>query len=283
MGYFHVYTKGLEDRLIFRDRDDFIVGMNLVAVVCFSTNVRVLAFVLMSNHVHFVLNGPRAEVEWFICLYKNLLSRYLRGRYGCDGFLRRVETSTDCVDCSGDALKRLIAYVLNNSVKAGIKCVPQGYEWSSARCYFNAMDTSLDTREVGTLGVDEARALFHSKKRLPMQWRVCSTGYVIPESYVDVVEVERCYGSCRSFEYFLSSSLSVRRGVNENMSFSDTVLRAAMIELLEKKYLVTDVSELDDFLKSHLVRDLKSRFASPTQQLARIVGMTIQEVLKRLE
>ena len=79
-----MYTKGLEDRLIFRDREDFIAGMNLVAVVCFSVDVKLLAFVLMSNHVHFVVKGSRAEVDRFICLYKNLLSRYLKGRYGVE-------------------------------------------------------------------------------------------------------------------------------------------------------------------------------------------------------
>ena len=42
MAYYHVYTKGLEDREIFRDRDDFIMGMTLVAVVAFKIDVRVL-------------------------------------------------------------------------------------------------------------------------------------------------------------------------------------------------------------------------------------------------
>lgn len=283
MGYFHVYTKGLEDRLIFSDREDFIAGMNLLAVICFGSNVRLLAFVLMSNHVHFVVRGARADVERFIRMYKNLLSRYLSKRYDCEGFLRRLETRVDDVDGHGDALKRLIAYVLNNPVKAGIGCVPQGYEWSSARCYFNDMDPSLDTRCVGELGVDKARALFHSKKVLPADWRVSSSGYVIPESYIDVEDVERVFGSCRSFEYFLSSSLSARKGINENVTFSDSVLRAAMDELLKKKYLVADVRDLDEFLKSHLVRDLKTRFGAPSQQLARVVGMTLREVLRRLE
>lgn len=282
MGYFHVYTKGLEDRLIFRDREDFIAGMNLVAVVCFSVEVRLLAFVLMSNHVHFVVRGSREEAERFINLYKNLLSRYLRRRYGAEMFLRRVETSVDAVESEGDGLKRLIAYVLNNPVKAGIGCVPQGYEWSSARCYFSHMDYSLDTRPVGQLGVDMARAMFHTKKRLPAEWRVCTSGYVIPQSYIAVEEAERCFGSSRSFEYFLSSSLTARKGVNENVTFSDAVLKAAMVELLEKKYLVSDVSELDDFLRSHLVRDLKQRFGAPTQQLARVIGMRLSEVLRCL-
>lgn len=282
MGYFHVYTKGLEEALVFRDREDFVAGMNLVAVVCFSVNVRLLAFVLMSNHVHFVVKGSRAEAERFITLYKNLMSRYLRGRYGCAAFLRRVETSVMPVECENDGLKRLIAYVLNNPVKAGIMCVPQGYEWSSARCYFNSMDNTLDTRMVGEFGVDEARALFHSKKKLPADWRVCSSGYVTPESYIDVGEVEKCFGTCRSFEYFLSSSLSVRKSISENVTFSDAVLEAAMGELLDKKYGVSEVGDLDGFLRSHLVRDLKSRFGAPTQQLARVVGMSLKEVLRCL-
>lgn len=124
--------------------------------------------------------------------------------------------------------------------------------------------------------------MFHSKKRLPAEWRVCSSGYVIPESYVDAAEVERCFGTCRSFEYFLSSSLSVRRGVNDSIAFSDDVLKTAMVELLEKKYIAAEVCELDDFLRSHLVRDLRQRFGAPTQQLARVVGLSLSEVLRCL-
>jgi hypothetical protein len=135
---------------------------------------------------------------------------------------------------------------------------------------------------VGEFGVDEARALFHSKKRLPADWRVCSSGYVVPESYIDVGEVEKCFGTSRSFEYFLSSSLSVRKSISENVTFSDAVLEAAMDELLDKKYGVSEVGDLDGFLRSHLVRDLKSRFGAPTQQLARVVGMSLKEVLRCL-
>ena len=33
---------------------------------------------------------------------------------------------------------------MNNPVKAGINCVATGYEWSSARCYFNQIDLTAD-------------------------------------------------------------------------------------------------------------------------------------------
>ena len=53
-------TDHFEDSLWFRDEEDFKVAMNYVAIqaVC-SPDVVVLAFILMSNHVHFVLLGTR--------------------------------------------------------------------------------------------------------------------------------------------------------------------------------------------------------------------------------
>ena len=283
MAYYHVYTKGLEDRLLYRDRDDFIAGMNMVAIVCFSVDVKLLAFVLMSNHLHFVVLGSKEKVDKFIWLYKNLLSRYLKGKYGDVKFLRHLETSVSLVDNVGDNLKRLIAYVLNNPVKAGINCVPQGYEWSSARCYFNATDSSTDTVFIGSLGTEEARRILRSKKRLPAHWRLNSSGYIIPESYIDIDSVERCFVRSRSFEYFLSSSLSAKKGLSENIAFSDSVLKMALSELLEKKYEVSHVGQMDDFLKKHMLRDLKSRFGTPVQQLARVVEMSVSDVLRLLE
>lgn len=282
MAYYHVYTKGLEDCEMFRDREDFITGMNLLAVVCFTVDVRLLAFVLMNNHVHFVIKGSYREVEKFISLYKNLLSRYLGRRYSLVKFLHRLETSISVVD-EGDALRRLIAYVLNNPVKAGINCMPQGYEWSSARCYFNQCDNSSDTCTVGELGVVFARSIFHTNKKLPADWRVNNSGYVVPESYVDVRAVEMCYGRSRSFEYFLSASLANKRSLAENIVFKDEILRSALNELLEKKYDVADIADLDEFMTKHLLRDLRSRFTASHKQLARVVGLKVDQVMRYLE
>ena len=52
--YYHVYTKGLEDDVIFRNREDFVAGMNYVPVSLKNAGVDVIVFVLMSNHFHFL-------------------------------------------------------------------------------------------------------------------------------------------------------------------------------------------------------------------------------------
>ena len=70
MRYYHVYTKGLDSDIIFRDDEDYIAGMNIVAITHFKGSVKILAFVLMSNHFHFVIYGNRVSVIQFINIYK---------------------------------------------------------------------------------------------------------------------------------------------------------------------------------------------------------------------
>ena len=55
-----VSTDHLEEGLWFREEEDFKVGMNYVAVQVSQSGVTILAFILMSNHVHFILScmGP---------------------------------------------------------------------------------------------------------------------------------------------------------------------------------------------------------------------------------
>ena len=132
-------------------------------------------------------------------------------------------------------------------------------------------------------GVAKQRELFHSKKRLPAHWRVTSLGYVLPQSYVDFELVERLFGRSRSFEYFLSRSLAHRTSVNENVIFSDAVVNAALNELLDKKYGALSVNELDDFLKRNIIRDLKGRFSATAKQLARLMEIPLNDVLRYLE
>jgi REP element-mobilizing transposase RayT len=60
-------TDHLEESLWFREDEDFKVGMNYVAIeVARKPNVSVLSFILMSNHVHFVLKGTREDAIAFV-------------------------------------------------------------------------------------------------------------------------------------------------------------------------------------------------------------------------
>ena len=122
MKYFHAYTKGLEDKQLFRDREDFIAGMNLLAVVCSTfPQLKLLAFVLMSNHVHFMLYGTEPHAKKFIDMYKSTLSKYLHSKYRVSKYLRHLITTVSEVSLENEGLKRLIAYVLGNDIQVYTK------------------------------------------------------------------------------------------------------------------------------------------------------------------
>ena len=49
---YHVCTEGMEKKLFFRDRQDYISGMNSIPICAVRSGVHILAFCLMDNHVH---------------------------------------------------------------------------------------------------------------------------------------------------------------------------------------------------------------------------------------
>ena len=278
MRYYHVYTKGLEDGIIFRDRDDYIAGMNMVAVAHFKTGVCILAFVLMSNHFHFVIYGRKSDVLRFINLYKVSVSRFVQHKYGDRSILKRVLTSCDEIYIHDEGLKRVIAYVLDNPVKSGICCLASNYEWGSGRCYFTGRQNIVDGISVGSIHTEERRQILHSKVALTSEYILGSSGYVDPHSYVDSGLVEKIFVRPKSFEYFLATSASSRKPQKDVLMFSDTVVKAALQDLLRNKY-GESVSSLDLDMQKHLLLDLRKHFNASAKQLSRISGLPLKFVL----
>lgn len=136
--YYLVTTAHLEEALWFRDDEDFAVAMNYVAIQAgLSPSVIVISFILMSNHVHFVLYGTRAEVEAFVNSFKGRYSKFLRQKYRTKEFLRR--NSLDINEISREeteALERAIAYVQMNCVAANICLHPCQYPWGTGSAFF---------------------------------------------------------------------------------------------------------------------------------------------------
>ena len=284
--YYHVYTKGLEDDVIFRNREDFVAGMNYVPVSLKNAGVDVIVFVLMSNHFHFLVHGDKLSALKFIDSYKRLISRYVRNVHGVAKLLRTVDTGCSETDMNDDALKRLIAYILNNPVKAGVNCFPQNYEWGSGKCYFSNIDYTRNSRPLSELGTRERRNLLHSRAILEDNYLINSQGYVEPESYIRKDLVEKIFRSARSFEYFLStSSREQRRDSSEESKlfvFSDTLVLAGVNEILEKRYESLDVSELSEFNRTKLILELRKLFNAPPKQIARVLGLPLREVVNSL-
>ena len=281
--YYHIYTKGLEDDVIFRAEEDYIVGMNYVPVVLYSKDILMLAFVLMSNHFHFVAYSGEHVAYEFINLYKTLISRYMFEKYGVRELLRKVSVGVSVIADDKDALMDKIAYALNNPIAAGINCFATGYEWGSGRCYFAGMNYSDTSVPLKSYSIRAQRKLLHSHIKLPQNYLVTSRGYVDPISYVDWPSVERLFHTALSLQYHLNMSRKNNNPSRYSLSFSDELLFNVVSQMLDKQYGGLSVSELSQESLSFLVKDLNRRFNSSPKQLARILKLPLQLVVSILK
>lgn len=301
--YWLITTDHLEDRLLFKDAEDFRVGMNYVAVQVHKKQVAVLVFILMSNHLHFILHCMRDEVEWFMNDWKKEYSKYLRSKYGCREHLRGNGVDIRPIPLENEALERALAYVQMNCVAANICGSPGDYPWGTGNCFFQVPMTGFPglaekpdrpmviaepgSRPLAGMADRERYRLLHSKADLPGEWLMAESGYILPASYVRKDLVEKAFRAPKRMNYFLQSSskakLRLETGEQSLPAFRDQVIVSALPDLCWSLFRKQHVLELSPEQLLELMRQLRFRFAANVNQIARITGMSYEEAAAYLD
>ena len=280
-----VTTAHLLEGLWFRDESDFKVGMNHVAIVAATSQALVIAFILMSNHVHFVLQGTYEECLLFITRFKKLYGQYFSHKYGSKELLRRNDVDLKELRPGDESLERAIAYVQMNSVAANICLNANEHCWGTGNLFFNP--SLVEGEPVETLSLRARRNLLRSHIEVPSRYRVLPEGYISPASYVQVSFVESLFRTPKRMNYFLQNSSKAKRqsefGENDAPAFRDQVLSAALQDLCRSTFHCAGVSELSDERKGELLRQLRYRFSANPNQLARVSGLSYEEISALLD
>lgn len=278
---FLVSTGHLTDRLWFRDEEDFKVAMGYVALLAGLMGVSVLAFILMSNHVHFVLGCSQEEAWAFVTEFKRRYSKYYQRKYGVREFLRRNDV--DIRSLEGDEiLERAIAYVQMNSVAAGICANAAYYPWGSGDCFFRADSPA------GVLLKDLSRRkqtrMLHSKESPKGILRLSPKGYVDPSSFVSVRFVEQLFRTPARYNYFLLNSSKARLRLQESAvpSFRDQNILAAVQDLCLSLFRKRGLKYLTEEETGELLRQLRFRFSADVAQLSRVLEIPYDKAVQLL-
>ena len=146
---------------MFQDEEDFIAGVNRVGLCVLKTCIEVVAFILMDNHVHFVLYGSAVKCKAFINMYKRLTGRWISNKYGLSDYLRLLPTEMIRIK-DEESLMNTIAYIDRNSIVAGYRFMPCEYPWGTARYMFrdesNGAMRDMCIR-IGSMTIDQQRAV----------------------------------------------------------------------------------------------------------------------------
>lgn len=279
-------TEHLEDGLWFRDIEDFKVAMCYVAFEALHhPKGFILAFILMSNHVHFVLKGRKAEVVAFVNRFKRRYSIYYRLKYGAKEFLRHNELDVKEIPYNEEGVERAIAYVLMNCVAAGICTHPSQYPWGTGGIYFcPEQGTCLRVKDYSGRAL---KRLMHSVcKELPEDWSLSPDGYILPSAYVDVKAVESIFRTPQRMNYFLqnSSKAKKRLEMDENLpAFRDQTILSALPDLCMSLFQKKSFQQLAADEKSEFARQIRFRFSADATQIARVCGISYAEAARLLD
>ena len=284
MDFWLATTDHLTDRIWFRDDEDFKMGMNLVAILAVALQVDVLSFILMSNHVHFVLCCPHGKVKQFMNEYLRRYSQYMNTKYGTKELLRKVHVDIRPISGNDESLEWAIAYVHMNPVAAGICLSATGYPWGSGDTFFKARREK--GRRLGTLSERARRRLLHSKEELPSDLLVGEDGYILPESYVKIDLVESVFRTPMRMNYFLHHSSKAKRRLDAKdnaPNFRDQVILPAIGDLCQSLFQKSSLEALTQDELAELLKQLRYRFSSHANQLARVTGIPYQKVVDLLD
>lgn len=155
-GIYHVMLRGVNRDAIFLEDEDFERFLHALAVSKEASDCAVLAYCLMTNHVHLVLL-PAGEPLGAVM--KRLGVRYagwFNRKYGRVGHLFQDRFKSIAVE-TDEYLVTLLRYVWNNPVEAGLAAQPEDYRWSS-RSVFGTETELVDDAELRRLLPADTRA-----------------------------------------------------------------------------------------------------------------------------
>jgi REP element-mobilizing transposase RayT len=131
---FHVVARGNNRIAVFRDDGDRETYLKRLAHYRERFGFRVLAYCLMSNHLHLAVRTGRAPLSRIMAAQQSSYTQWFNRRHRRSGHLFEGRYKAFLVQ-DDRYLLSLVRYIHENPVAAGIAERPQQYRWSSDAAY----------------------------------------------------------------------------------------------------------------------------------------------------
>lgn len=136
--FYHVMARGNEKREIFHTREDREKFLEVLRLASERLGIIVHCYCLMLNHYHLLIETPRANISQAMHFINSFYATYFRRTRGDTGHLFQGRFKAIVIE-KDEYLQVLSRYIHLNPVRAGLVLRPEGYEWSSYRCFIKAI------------------------------------------------------------------------------------------------------------------------------------------------
>jgi putative transposase len=127
-GLYHVMSRGVDGRRIYRVDDDYKLFIRLLRVVELRLEWKPIAYCLMPNHYHVVVQTPEPNLPAGMKHLNGVYAQGFNQRYGRVGHLFQARYESRVIETEAHA-EIAIAYVVGNAAKAGLCAAPADWPW----------------------------------------------------------------------------------------------------------------------------------------------------------
>jgi putative transposase len=156
---YHITARGNNFEAIFFDDADRFVYLRMLTAALRRFALRLYAYVLMTNHVHLLMETSHPNISSAIHQLHGTYAKYINRRHGRWGHVFGQRFFSEIIT-DDEHMLGLTQYIPRNPVRAGLVDDPAAYPWSSYHCYVGLPEHSLvDAAPVlDMLSKDPARA-----------------------------------------------------------------------------------------------------------------------------
>lgn len=160
-GFYHVYSRGVEKRIIFTDKQDYLRFLKTLEKLIKESDCSIYCYTLLPNHFHFLMETRKTSLSQFMARLLTSYSVYFNKRHKRVGPLFQNRFKSKLVQ-KDDYFLVLSRYIHLNPVKAGLIDDPFVYSYSSLPEYIDATGGSsviVDRKAVTRLIGESAKTL----------------------------------------------------------------------------------------------------------------------------
>ncbi len=179
-GLYHIMLRGINRQNIFHNDEDCLRFIETLQKVKVNDNYSLIAYCLMNNHVHILLQEKKEELSKIIKRIGISYAWWYNRKYKLVGHLFQDRYRSEGID-SDSQLLSVARYIHNNPAKAGLVINAEDYKWSSCKVYSGKKDypaSLTDTNLIfGMLSSDKDKAISkfkaYTKKKVKKNiWRM---------------------------------------------------------------------------------------------------------------
>ena len=222
--YFHIIVQGINKEYIFNKKEYIEQYRDLLISNLIRYDVKIIAYCIMNNHAHILLNREKIEVmSLYMKSVNTSYAKYYNKKENRVGFVFRNRYESEPI-YKQKHLLNCIAYIHNNPVKANMVDSVEKYKYSSYRDYINME---------GIVTKDTIKLIFGSTKDYLNIYREIHKNNIEFRDYIENID----YG--RKYKY-LKEKMKIKEIIADKERLKETVFKL----VIKEKIPINNVSEL---------------------------------------